>query len=1297
MAWRRRLRRTVLFAVAGLLIGLAVLVGLVQLALPWWASDPDRVARLLSSRLATPVRIDAVQPVWSGRGPRIVLDGVRLGTGDAEVVLGRAEWAIDLAGALLPGRHLSEFRLDGLDLVLEQSADGTWEVLGLPELFKGPTRPLRQILDTLPAFALYDSRLTVRGPDSGAAMVVELASLRRLPGSGPVRWRGRVLSGEAGAAQGEGLTLALDLQGTRGLLHVRGERLSLSDWLAPLPMAGLRPADGQLAVDAWLRLEGSGIESIRLSVRSRGSRWTSRTPVMGPDDGTPAGVSLPALRLDTHWWRSGAGGELAGELVLGEGPPARLAGRTAEGLRSLHVRDLPLSAWLPVLAQVDALPPLMRQWLRESGADARIDGVDLHFEGPAIRQYAVRVTGLRAAPAAGLPGLDGLGLRMRGDPAGLVAWLEPDPVVIAWPGVFAAPVQLVAGPGVLAGWQHPEGGWTFGSDGLVLRLGEGEVELAGAVDLHAGQAPLVDAGARVSATSLQSVKPFWPLNRIPNTAAFLNRALTAGELSGGRVWLRGPVDRFPFAGNEGRLDASASVRGAGLDYHPDWPALSGIDADLQFENLVLDIQGRRAQVMGMRLARASARVDDLRDAVFRIQAQGQGSGEALMAVLRATPVQSLYGDQIAGMALAGEPRVDLEVAVPSKPELGRTEVDGRVVFSGSERYTDSVRGLVFGDLRGSLAFTRTGLSAEQLALSLAGEPAQLALRIGSPTVDPEAAVEAELTGRVSASALFARVPGLAPLLTAARGRADWRVRLHVPDEGDGWLRAESDLRGIALRLPAPLAKEADSVLPLRLQTGLAEVDRRIDLRLGPLLRLRARLPGPGQPLAGALALGGAEPEQIPDSGFVVTGQVPALDLSGWLAFEEASGPPPAPVGTGDDADADAGPVVTRSPPEDAVPVQWPQVILRVGELGVLGRSFREVDVQMRPGEGQVRVDLRGPDIDGQVLWSKAAAGRVVRGQLARLHVPEGPGGAAGGVGAPDAMPGLDLAIDDLRVGAVALGQARLEAAVAGDAFEIRRFETRSPAFDMDATGNWRRSDGRDLSTMRIDLAAEDLGRMLEVFGFARLVEGGRTRIGIEGSWRGSPAAFALEVVDGRLTVKVESGRIAELDPGVGRLFGLLNLREIPRRLILDFRDFFSQGLRFNSIEGEFALNVGEAYTDNVVLKSSSADILFTGRTGLIMRDYDQMVEVTPRLGGTLPVVGAIAGGPAGAAAGLIAQGILRVDQATKAVYRVSGSWDEPVIVKQEPAREQRGRRADPDPRPGADPGTARTDQERRRP
>ncbi|MEO7917447.1 MAG: AsmA-like C-terminal region-containing protein, partial [Dokdonella sp.] len=47
----------------------------------------------------------------------------------------------------------------------------------------------------------------------------------------------------------------------------------------------------------------------------------------------------------------------------------------------------------------------------------------------------------------------------------------------------------------------------------------------------------------------------------------------------------------------------------------------------------------------------------------------------------------------------------------------------------------------------------------------------------------------------------------------------------------------------------------------------------------------------------------------------------------------------------------------------------------------------------------------------------------------------------------------------------------------------------------------------------------------------------------------------------------------------------------------------------------------------------------------------------------LPVVGAIAGGPVGAAAGLVVQNLFRkqIGEAAQSRYKVSGSWAQPKI------------------------------------
>ena len=55
--------------------------------------------------------------------------------------------------------------------------------------------------------------------------------------------------------------------------------------------------------------------------------------------------------------------------------------------------------------------------------------------------------------------------------------------------------------------------------------------------------------------------------------------------------------------------------------------------------------------------------------------------------------------------------------------------------------------------------------------------------------------------------------------------------------------------------------------------------------------------------------------------------------------------------------------------------------------------------------------------------------------------------------------------------------------------------------------------------------------------------------------------------------------------------------------------------------------------------------------------------ITPRLGMALPVAGTIAAGPLGAAAGLLAERVLRknIEKAVSYEYRLHGAWDNPKL------------------------------------
>jgi uncharacterized protein YhdP len=154
-------------------------------------------------------------------------------------------------------------------------------------------------------------------------------------------------------------------------------------------------------------------------------------------------------------------------------------------------------------------------------------------------------------------------------------------------------------------------------------------------------------------------------------------------------------------------------------------------------------------------------------------------------------------------------------------------------------------------------------------------------------------------------------------------------------------------------------------------------------------------------------------------------------------------------------------------------------------------------------------------------------------------------------------------------------------------------------------------------------------------------------------------------MNGTLRVALEDGRLRDIEPGAGRMLGLLSVGQLPRRLALDFRDVTDEGLAFNSITGDFEVKAGNAYTRNLLLRGPAVDMGIVGRTGLAAEDYDQTIVVSGNPSGPLAVAGALAGGPV-IGAGVLVLSQLFKDQLqglTRAYYHVSGPWAAPVVVR----------------------------------
>ncbi len=285
-------------------------------------------------------------------------------------------------------------------------------------------------------------------------------------------------------------------------------------------------------------------------------------------------------------------------------------------------------------------------------------------------------------------------------------------------------------------------------------------------------------------------------------------------------------------------------------------------------------------------------------------------------------------------------------------------------------------------------------------------------------------------------------------------------------------------------------------------------------------------------------------------------------------------------------------------------------------------------------------------------------------RMQRLHVAKMEGEPEKSSALP-LMPTIDIDIHDFAYDGMQFGGIAGRIEPSPNLVHFKSLKVNSKDFKLEGSGSWR-PGGKTRMTLKLN--SGNLGKMFRGMGFASVIDGGKTKAHGKLEWPGSPLDFSLKGMMAKGHVNIEEGVISQIDPGAGKLLGLLSLEALPRRLFLDFSDMSGKGLEFTTIKGDLRIRDGDALTDNLVLKSLPADILVTGRTGLVARDFDQKVSVVPNVAGTVSVAGALAWGPQVAAVLAIVQGLFKsgIDEATMTRYEIHGTWEKPQIIRLEP-------------------------------
>ena len=98
-----------------------------------------------------------------------------------------------------------------------------------------------------------------------------------------------------------------------------------------------------------------------------------------------------------------------------------------------------------------------------------------------------------------------------------------------------------------------------------------------------------------------------------------------------------------------------------------------------------------------------------------------------------------------------------------------------------------------------------------------------------------------------------------------------------------------------------------------------------------------------------------------------------------------------------------------------------------------------------------------------------------------------------------------------------------------------------------------------------------------------------------------------------LGADVAGGQFLKVEPGAAKLLGVLSLQALPRRLVLDFRDVFSDGFAFDFVRGDARIEKGVLFTNNLQMKGVNAAVLMEGTADIAREAQDLKVVVVPEI------------------------------------------------------------------------------------
>ena len=1282
--WRAMVRRIFGWALIVYVIGACVVLGARHFLLPQVDVYRPQIERLIGESLQREVRIDGISADWSGLHPTLALRGLTLldESGKPALRLEEVDAALGFSSLVRGRPHLHRLDINGPVLQVRRDAAGVMYVAGLALRDDGEQGGFTRWLLSQGQINIRDARLDWRDEMRPGAPLLQLSQVNlRLDNSGRHHRFGLL------ARPPEALARTLELRGdvllpdesdwatASGELFASLEGADMAVWQTwidyPLELSG-----GRGAARAWANFDGAELTAVtgELALANVKLRLAPELPLL---DLVSLSGRISAEHLSLARVTASAR-QL--QLLTRDGVRVRptsidlkwqsaTEGRGGFGEVSASAIDLQvltrLSAYLP-------LSQAMRDTLAQHRPEGRLDALDAGWTGELAAPTSFRVSarldrvGIRAH--GDLPGVSGLSGSIEGTDARGSVNVDAPGLTLDLPAVFAQPLLPFDRFRLKAGWSRSDGETAVVLESVSLGNADTEGDFRGRYRTAGSSAGEIDLEGRLTRGDARAIWRYLPLSIGADTRDWLRDSLVAGGATEATLKLRGRLDDYPFdQGRPGIFQVKVKAEDVTVAFGDTWPPITELDADVLFEGPRMLITSRDGRILNTKLGTTTAEIPDLDAAEELLRVRGSTSGPTaeFLRYIDASPVAERIDRFTTGMRADGSGKLTISLDIPLRHSQD-AKIKGDYTFADNRLVIDPDLPPLTG-AAGRIDFTGSQLLVRNAQASVLGFPMALEVESGGGGT-----VNVLARGRASMEAL--RSHFRQPWMSALSGTAGWQARMGVRRNGID-MTLDADLSQVESSLPVPLNKPLGEALALKVErTGTLdarESARRGLPAIGPereLLRITAgnrmsadilRRSSSSGWLVERGAIGLPQQPAIPERGLALSMRGDTFDLD---ALRRAFASPDAVDAAGD---ASTGDPASEGLAVDVVRIEAPHV-------RVSGHWLDAVRIDARRQAESWDIDLSSAQARGRINWAGQGKGRLqARFEQLLINTESDESVRAPADDAAqelDELPALDIEADRFVLDGKSLGKLELQASNERRAWLIDRLALTMPEGSFTATGAWSKAPGtvggaRETS-FDFTIEATDAGKLLARLGYADALRRGKADMQGSVRWVGNPLSIDYPSLSGAFRLKAANGQFSKINPGAGRLLGILSLQALPRRITLDFRDVFSEGFAFDRIEGNVAVERGIMKTDDFELAGPAARVLIAGSADVASETQNLTVQVQPALSDSVSV-GVLIANPAVGVATYLAQKVLRdpLGQIFAFRYSVTGSWDDPVVAK----------------------------------